>query len=136
LIPGHNGELHSGPPLEGFAAGPALAARLGAVRPEFRGAAPEVLKLAADGDSLAHSMVTSAGTALGAAIAQLVNVLDPEAVVIGGGLGLAEGIYRESIHESLRAHVWSELHRDIRLISAELGNDAGVVGAAIGTVQT
>jgi glucokinase len=113
-----------------------LAARLAATRPNFRGAAPDVLKLAADGDSLAHGMVTSAGTALGAAMAQLVNVLDPEAVVIGGGLGLAEGIYRDSIRESLRRHVWSELHRDIRLLSAQLGNDAGIVGAAIGTVQT
>jgi glucokinase len=136
LIPGGDDQLHSGPPLERFAAGPALAARLAGVRPDFRGAAPEVLKLAADGDAIARGIVTSAGTALGAAVAQLVNVLDPEAVVIGGGLGLAEGIYRESILQSLRTYVWSEFHRDIRLISARLGNDAGMVGAAIGTVQT
>ena len=135
LIPGTDGQLHAGPPLESFAAGPALVARFAEARTDFRGAAPEVLKLAAEGDALAHRIVTSAGAALGAAIAQLVNVVDPEAVVIGGGLGLAEGHFRESMNDSLRTHVWSELHRDIPLLSAQLGNDAGIVGAALGTVH-
>jgi glucokinase len=135
LIPGRDGHLLSGPPLEQFAAGPALAARLAGMRPDFCGAAPEVLHLAARGDWLAESIVTSAGTALGAAIAQLVNVLDPEAVVIGGGLGLAEGLYRDALQNSLRAHVWSEFHRDIELIPAQLGNDAGIIGAALATVH-
>ena len=97
LIPGRDGQLHSGPPLEQFAAGPALAARFAELRPGFAGAAPEVVKLADAGDFLAQTVVASAGAALGAAIAHLVNVLDPEAIVIGGGLGLAEGPYREAL---------------------------------------
>ena len=104
------------------------------MRPAFCGAAPDVLNLAASGDSLAQSIVTSAGTALGAAIAQLVNVLDPEAIVIGGGLGLAEGLYRDALQNSLRAQVWSEFHREIQLIPAQLANDAGIIGAAVATV--
>jgi glucokinase len=97
----------------------------------FSHAAPEVLALAEAGDPIAREIVETAGKALGAAIAQLVNVLDPEAVVLGGGLGLAERIYRRSVEEALREYVWSELHRNIRLVSATLGNDAGIVGAAL-----
>jgi glucokinase len=134
LIPGDHGELVAGPPLEQFAAGPALAARLAAARAGFAGAAPEVLALAESGDSLARTIVTSAGRALGAAVAQLVNVLDPEAVVIGGGLGLATGLYRTSLEESLRAHIWSDDHRRVPLLSALLGTDAGIVGAALGAL--
>ncbi len=80
----------------------------------------------------ARRIVEWAGSALGAAVAQLVNVLDPEAVVIGGGLGLAGGLYRDSLEKSLREFVWSELHRDVPLVSAELGLEAGVVGVACG----
>jgi predicted NBD/HSP70 family sugar kinase len=112
LIPSDDGNLVSGPPLEAFSAGPALAARFA-------------------GDSLAQTVVATAAEALGAAIGHLVNVLDPEAVVIGGGLGMVGGLYRESVDSSLRAHVWSDFHREIPLLSAELGNDAGFIGAAL-----
>ena len=87
--------------------------------------------MAAAGEPAAVQIVTTAGAALGAAIGQLVNMLDPEAVVIGGGLGLAEGLYRSALEESLRRQIWSELHRDVPLLSAEMGNDAGFIGAAI-----
>jgi glucokinase len=124
----------SGPPLEHFAAGPALAARYAARKPDFSGAAPEVLELADAGDAMAKSIVTSAGQAIGAAVAQLVNTLDPEAVVIGGGLGLVGGLYRAAIEESMRRHVWSDLHRDLPLLSAKLGEDAGWIGAGLGAL--
>ncbi len=135
LIAGEGGKLSSGPPLEQFAAGPALAARFAAVRSGFDGAAPDILALAEAGDAVARSIVASAGQALGAAIGHLVNVLDPEAVVIGGGLGMAEGLYRDSLEPAMRAHVWSELHRDVPLLRAKLGDDAGIIGAALGAAQ-
>lgn len=131
LIAGGSGQLLSVPPLEQFASGPALAARFAATSDGFVGAAPDVLALAESGDPLAQPIVATAGRALGAAIAQLVNVLDPEAVVIGGGLGLAAGLFRRSMEEALRQYVWSELHRDVPLLSANLGNDAGLIGAAL-----
>ena len=121
----------SGPPLEKFAAGPALAARLNMARPSFAGTAREVLSLAEAKDPLALAVVTSAGEALGAAIGQLINVLDPEAVIIGGGLGLATGQFRSSMETAMRTYIWSDLHRDIPLLSAEMGNDAGFIGAAL-----
>jgi glucokinase len=84
------------------------------------------------GDAAARSIVASAGEALGAAVAQLVNMLDPEAIVIGGGLGMVGGVYRASIDAALREYVWSEMHRGIPLLSAQLGADAGFIGAAVG----
>lgn len=136
LIPAEDGRLATGPPLEHFASGPALAARYAAQHAGFDGAAADVLARAESGDATAVEIVSSAGTALGAGVAQLVNTLDPEAVVIGGGLGLAAagGLYRKSLEESLRHHVWSDLHRGIPLLFAKLGNDAGWIGAALGAL--
>jgi glucokinase len=130
LIPGSDGQLHTGPPLESFSSGPALAARLAATRKDFCGAAPDVIRLAENGDPLAQHVVVSAGSALGAAIGNLVNILDPEAVVIGGGLGLATGLYRKAVKGAMCASVWSAYHRDIKLLPAQLGIDAGLIGAA------
>jgi glucokinase len=131
LIPGDDGQLASGPPLEQFAAGPAVATRFAAVCPGFVGTARDVLSLAAAGDALARAIVTSAGEAVGAAVGHLVNVLDPEAVIIGGGLGLAEGHYRVALEAAMRKHIWSDLHRNVSFQSAEMGNDAGFIGAAL-----
>jgi glucokinase len=136
LIPSDDGQLVAGPALEHFSAGPALAARLRTAQPEFTGTAFDVTALAAEGDALARGIVASAGKALGAAIAQLVNVLDPAAVVIGGGLGMAGGLYRESIESAFREYVWSDLHRELPILSAELRNDAGLIGAAIGALHS
>ena len=80
-------------------------------------------------------MVVSAGRALGAAIGHLVNVLDPQAVVIGGGLGVTEGMYREALVSGLRSHVYSDMHRDIAVLSARLGDDGGFIGAALSAIS-
>jgi glucokinase len=133
LVPGEHGKLLWGPPLEQFASGPAIASRFRAASSGLAMAAPEILALAETGDPLAVPIVETAGRALGAASAQLVNALDPEAVVIGGGLGLAGGLFRRCVENALHEFVWSDLHRNIRLVSAKLGNDAGMVGAALST---
>ncbi len=135
LIPDDNGHLASDPPLEQFAAGPALVARLAATRPGFSGDTREVIDLADAGDSQARAIADSGARAVGAAIAQLVNMLDPEAVIIGGGLGITEGCYRTSLVTAMRAHIWSDFHRDLPVRSARLGNDAGFIGAALAAID-
>ena len=69
-------------------------------------------------------------------MAQLVNVLDPQAIVIGGGLGLAGGRYRRNLEEALRSHIYSDHHRDLPLLDAALGVDAGWIGAALAAHHT
>ncbi len=44
------------------------------------------------------------------------EVLDPEAVVIGGGLGLSGGAYWESMIASARKTIWSDKHRDVPIV--------------------
>jgi glucokinase len=122
--------------LEKFSGGPALARRLAERRPDFTGAGPEVLGLAEAGDDIAIDVVESAGGALGAAIAQLVNVLDPQAIVIGGGLGLTGGLYRRRLEGALRSHIYSDHHRDVPLLNAALGGDAGWIGAALAALRS
>lgn len=122
------------PTLEQLASGPALVERFGKLGGKAR-CAEEVLAAAAAGDARAVGVVRSAAEALGAAIGWLVNVLDPDAVVLGGGLGLSEGLFRETLLASAHRHIWSDLHRDLPILTARLGSDAGLIGAAMFALQ-
>ena len=73
--------------------------------------------------------------ALGATLGLMVNMLDPEIVVVGGGLGMAGGLYWESFVASTRRHIWSDTHRDLPIVTAAYGSDAGFVGAAALALQ-
>lgn len=115
--------------LEDLAAGPALVSRCNALGGAAT-SAQDVLAAAARGDSQAVQVIRSGAEALGSQIGLLVNVLDPEAVVIGGGLGLSEGLYHEHFIASTRRHIWSNVNRDIPILRAALGADAGWIGAA------
>lgn len=78
----------------------------------------------------AHPALEQIGRYLGAAIGSLVNVFDPEVVVVGGGFGLAAG---ELLLGPARKVMHREVlpgGREVRLVPAELGVSAGMVGAA------
>lgn len=118
------------PVLDEIAGGLALARRYNARGPRPVTSAREVLALAAAGDDTAMDIVRSGGEALGTTAGFLVNVLDPEVLVVGGGLGLAGGLYWETFVASTRAHIWSDVNRDLPIVPAALGVNAGLVGAA------
>jgi glucokinase len=117
--------------LEELAAGPALVARFNQRKPGASKTGQDVLTAVAAGEADALAVVRSAGEALESAIGLLVNVLDPEAVVIGGGLGLSEGPYWDEFIAATRRHIWSEVHRHLPILRAATGPDAGLIGAAI-----
>jgi glucokinase len=122
------------PVLEEFASGPAIAKRFAQVTKGQNSATAEgceeVFRAASNGDTDAVAILTSAGEALGVSVAFLVNVLDPEMVVVGGGLGMAGGLYWESFQRSCREHIFSDDSRGLPIVPAKLGTDAGLVGAA------
>ena len=83
------------------------------------------------GDALAESLVAEAVAALGAGVASAVNLLDVEAVVIGGGMGLRMG---EPYVERIRAAMLPHLFKDSdppAVVLAELGDLGGAIGASL-----
>jgi glucokinase len=121
-------------PLEEFSAGPGLARRY-ALRTQEWIDPREVVTRAVSGDPHARHVIETGGRAVGSAIAQLVNTLDPERIVIGGGLGISGGIYFAAIRTAFHEHVWSKLHADVPIHLAELGADSGIIGAALAAIE-
>jgi glucokinase len=73
--------------------------------------------------------------ALGAALAGLINVLDPELVVIGGGIADADEALFEPLQAVLDRFEWRPAGARVRLVKAALGHNAGASGAAFGAMQ-
>jgi glucokinase len=116
--------------LENVAGGAGLvkeyAARSGAAVTSAR----DVLTAAERGDAVARQVIDRATRALGVSLGLAVNVLDPEAIVVGGGLGSARGLYWNGLVEATRAHVWSAATRTLPIRPAALGADSALLGAA------
>ena len=91
----------------------------------------DVARAAHDGDPLALELVTEVGVWLGQGIADLAAVLDPEVVVIGGGVSvLGEMVLGPARHRLERALPGRGFRPGPRVVAAELGAQAGLVGAA------
>lgn len=91
----------------------------------------EVYKAILENDPGALRVLRELGSWLGQAIGSLVAVLDPEVVVIGGGVSAAGDLLLDPIREAYRAHLPAQGFRpELKITAAEFVNDAGVVGAA------
>lgn len=74
-------------------------------------------------------LLDQASTALASYIGQLVNILDPHAVVIGGGLGLAPTFFKELERKS-RTYIWADDCRQIPIVKCAVSKDNATIGAA------
>jgi glucokinase len=84
------------------------------------------------GDEAAVDALAHIGRMLGAAIGSLVNVLDPELVVIGGGIGAAAGTFvLDPAREAARREAIYPADRRLRVVPAQLGSESGLVGAGL-----
>lgn len=85
---------------------------------------------ATKGDVASKRILRRAGERLGVAIASAANLLDVTTFIIGGGIAAAGDPLFDGIEESARSRVL-KVHRDhLAILPAELGNDAGMLGAA------
>ena len=75
-----------------------------------------------------------AAAAVGRVLAVLVNALDPEAVVVGGGMGSSPG-FVDGIAAALRPEVWCESTRRLAVVATALGDSGGLIGAALAAVE-
>lgn len=85
---------------------------------------------AAAGDAAAIEFWQEYGRDLGAGIASLVYVLTPQAVIIGGGVSASAKFFFPAIEAELERRVLPSSRAGLQLLQAELGNQAGMVGAA------
>jgi glucokinase len=92
---------------------------------------PELVAAARSGDVAAIEALDSAARALGAGIASLVNLLNPELIVVGGGFGEAFDLLIGPIQQVLRRDGLAPARDVVRIVPAELGADAGLIGAAL-----
>ena len=90
----------------------------------------DLVAAARDGRPDALEGMREIGRHLGAGIGSLVNIFEPELIVLGGGLGEALDLYLDAALETMRKEALSPGRDLVRVVPAELGTDAGVVGAA------
>ncbi|SIN41684.1 Sugar kinase of the NBD/HSP70 family, may contain an N-terminal HTH domain [Micromonospora cremea] len=98
--------------------------------PGDRGAVAEVLRAAADGDRTAREAVEQIADWLGFGVANLVNVVNPDAVVFGGSLRDIFTAGADAVRSRLGAMPLPGSREHLRLEAAALGRDAVLIGAA------
>jgi len=92
----------------------------------------DVTALARDGDAGACAILAQAGHWLGVGMASLVNSLDPEIMIVGGGVVDAGDLLLEPAIAAYHERVVARAHRVVPpVVRARLGDDAGVIGAAL-----
>jgi glucokinase len=129
--------------VEALASGTALAreaARIASEQPDSRLArareegrelaGPLVTELAHDGDPAAIEAIELIGSRLGVAITSLVNVFNPEVVVIGGGVIAAGELLLEPARRVVAERALPPSRDEVRIVSARFGVEAGMIGAA------
>jgi len=92
--------------------------------------AAEVARAATAGDHLALSCFATAGRYLGIAAATVINLLNLEAIIIGGGVSQSFALMEEHITREINARAFRIPAQRAKLMQSELGDDAGLLGAA------
>lgn len=146
---GHMVLVPEGPPcgcgrrgcLEALASGKAIArearAAVEAGRPTTLSLLPvetlsaeDVARAAWDGDPVARAIFARAAAHLGTGIANLVNLLNPALVIIGGGVARAGELLFGPVRRIVRQEAFDRPGEAVQIVPAALGGDVGVVGAA------
>jgi glucokinase len=137
---GHIVIEHDGPPCQGVCTGrghlEALASgtAAGKVAREVIGPqadAHELVRRAQEGEDASLAALTEIGRKLGSGIGSLVNIFNPELVVIGGGFAAAGDLVLNPAREIMRREALEPARDLVRIVPAELGPEAGLVGAAL-----
>lgn len=129
--------------LEAFASGPAIVALAedyikGGKSTKYRelaNGAPItpyiVCEAAKAGDPVAQRIFTIIGEYIGIGMASVVNLLNPEKIIIGGGVADAGEYLLNPLSEALKKRAMKIAGETVKIVHAELGNTAGVIGASL-----
>jgi len=83
------------------------------------------------GDALAQKAFEEVGKYLGLAFSNIINIVDPEVIVIGGGVVQASDLFLPAIKKYLPLHISSSESSKIKVLKSKLGANAGAIGAAL-----
>ena len=114
----------SGPSLEKF-----YATHSGIIR-----SLPEIVSRASEGDAAALSTLERLRSKFSEAVGAVINILDPDAIVIGGGVGNLDLLYTQETRQTILQYLFNDRF-ETPLLRPELGDSAGVFGAAMLTLQ-
>lgn len=90
----------------------------------------KVYEAGKEGDELAIEVFRRMGVYLGIGLASLINVLNPEIVVIGGGLSNGWDLFEKHMHQQVIERAFPIPARRVKIVRAQCGDDAGLLGAA------
>lgn len=144
-------QMHDGPIcgcgdtgcLEAFASGPSIVAMaeeyiMGGKSTKYREMAnggtitPFIVAEAAKaGDPVARRIFTRMGEYIGIGMASVVNLLNPEKIIIGGGVADAGDILLNPLKETIKKRAMKIAGETVQVVPAQLGNTAGVIGASL-----
>jgi glucokinase len=120
------GRGHLEPYVTGFAATKLAQEAFGPAVDSHR-----LVRLADEGEARAVEILRGIGRRLGAGIGSLVNIFNPELVVIGGGFSAAGDFILEPAREVVAREGLAGAGKRVRIVRAELGTAAGLIGAAL-----
>jgi glucokinase len=89
-----------------------------------------ISKAAGQGDGVALSVLRETGRLLGVGLVSLCNLFAPEVFILGGGVAAAGDVLFNAAREEVKRHAFAPASQQVRIVPAEMGNNAGVVGAA------
>ena len=89
-----------------------------------------VIDAAREGDAAAKAVFDEYVYALAVGIINIINMLDPEVIVLGGGVSAAGSFLLDAVREAVKPMVFFKTMPYARIELAQLGNDAGIIGAA------
>ncbi|CAM3359075.1 ROK family glucokinase [Streptococcus pluranimalium] len=90
----------------------------------------DIFEAAQKDDNFANSVVDKVCFYLGLATANIANLLNPDSVVIGGGVSAAGEFLRSRVEANFKKYTFPQVRQSTQIKLAELGNDAGIIGAA------
>lgn len=93
--------------------------------------AQTVLAAADAGENTAREVTREAGRQLGLGIALIVNLLNPDAVIVGGGLGSAQTAYWQTARDWAQRYIQIDAVKETPLLQSALGARTGLIGAAL-----
>jgi glucokinase len=93
--------------------------------------AEKVEVAARGGDSLALEIISRAANYLGIGMVNLVNILNPEMIIVGGGMSNMGDLLLNPARQVVKERAFQIAAQAVRIVTAQLGEDVGVLGAAI-----